>query len=247
MAHLVWDWNGTLLDDLALVVAATNASFASIGGPVVTVEEHRRDFRRPIIDYYAHVLGRPVSEAEFVALDRVFHDAYREGLLACALAADALDAMGAWPHSQSLLSMWFHHELVPEITRRGLHDRLSRVDGLRATIGGFRKAEYLAGHLEALSLNGSDCVLIGDSVDDAHAAEAVGAACVLFAGGFTAPELLVETGLPVAVTLVEAVALANQVVGPIAVQPRPGPFDPPYAGARPGWGWPHPAHRDQLT
>src|SRR5213594_1857925 len=76
VAHLVWDWNGTLLDDLDLVVTATNAAFAAVGGPVVTADEHRRDYRRPIVDYYSHVLGRPVERHEFLRLDRVFHDAY---------------------------------------------------------------------------------------------------------------------------------------------------------------------------
>ena len=208
MAHLVWDWNGTLLDDLDLVVAATNASLATAGGPVVTADEHRRDFRRPVADYYAYALGRPVDSDEFVRLDRAFHDAYRAGLLECALAPDALDAIRAWPGTQSLLSMWFHDELVPEVTRRGLVNLLLRVDGLRSEVGGDRKAGYLAAHLAALCVDPADCVLIGDSVDDAHAAEEAGAACVLYAGGFTEPSRLVATGLPVAETLVEAVKTA---------------------------------------
>lgn len=106
MRHLVWDWNGTLLDDLALVVEATNASLATVGGPQVTSEEHRRDFRRPISDYYAHVLGRPVADEEFRVLDRVFHEFYRAGLYTCRLALDALDAITAWRGTQSLLSMF---------------------------------------------------------------------------------------------------------------------------------------------
>jgi hypothetical protein len=51
-------------------------------------------------------------------------------------------------------------------------------------------------------------VLIGDSIDDAHAAADVGAAIVLYTGGFTHPDALYGTGLPVATTLTEAVALA---------------------------------------
>ncbi len=207
--HLVWDWNGTLLDDLHLVVEATNEAFALVGAAPVTAEEHRRDFRRPVADYYAHVLGRPVDRTEFAALDRAFHDAYRRRLVECALAPDALDAIHAWPGTQSLLSMWFHDELLPEVTRRGLVERLARVDGLRSQVGGDRKAEYLAGHLAALGVPGERAVLVGDSVDDAHAAEAVGAACVLYSGGFTDVERLRDTGLPVARTLLEAVALAG--------------------------------------
>jgi phosphoglycolate phosphatase-like HAD superfamily hydrolase len=212
VAHLVWDWNGTLLDDLALVVAATNASLASVGGPSVTAEEHRRDFRRPVWAYYEYVLGRPLAEGEFARLDQVFHDAYRQGLASATLAADARDAMAAWTGTQSLLSMWFHHELVPLVTRHGLHTQLLRVDGLRDRLGGGSKAPHLRAHLDALGLKGSDCVLIGDSIDDAHAAQEVGAAIVLYAGGFTDAERLRATGLPVAHTLLEAVALAADAV-----------------------------------
>jgi phosphoglycolate phosphatase-like HAD superfamily hydrolase len=213
VAHLVWDWNGTLLDDLTVVVAATNVSLSKFGGPLITAEDHRRDFRRPITAYYEYVLGRSVSEHEFLQLDRVYHDAYREGLVDVRLAADAEAAMMSWPGTQSLLSMWFHDELVPEVTRRGLHERFGRIDGLRAgVVGGGHKVEHLAEHLGALGVEPTDTVLIGDSVDDAHAAAEVGAACVLYGGGFTHPDRLRETGAPVASSLVDAVRLARSLV-----------------------------------
>jgi phosphoglycolate phosphatase-like HAD superfamily hydrolase len=211
VAHLVWDWNGTLLNDLDLVVEATNAAFAAIGGPAVTAEDHRRDFRRPVVDYYAFVLGRPVSADEFVRLDHAFHTAYRTKLLECALAPDAVAAINAWPGTQSLLSMWFHDELLPEVSRRGLAERLVRVDGLRATVGGGHKAEHLIEHLAALEVKGDEAVLIGDSIDDAHAADEAGAAVVLYAGGFTDPEVLRASGRPLAPTLIEAVELAKRL------------------------------------
>jgi phosphoglycolate phosphatase-like HAD superfamily hydrolase len=211
VAHLVWDWNGTLLDDLALVVTATNASLALLNGPVVTPDEHRRDYRRPIIDYYAFVLGRPVSAEEFAHLDTSFHDAYRTGLQTCGLALGALDALASWSGTQSLLSMFFHDELLPMVQQHGLHDRLARVDGLRATIGGGPKAPHLEEHLTALGVTGGECVLIGDSVDDAEAARSVGARVVLYDGGFTDTDRLRATGAPVASTLIDAVAIAGRI------------------------------------
>ncbi|NUT32828.1 MAG: HAD family hydrolase [Hamadaea sp.] len=207
--HLVWDWNGTLLNDLGLVVAATNVAITSVGGQAVSEEEHRRDFRRPIIDYYGSLLGRPVEQEEFAALDEIFHVEYRTGLLTVDLAADARDAIASWAGTQSLLSMWFHHELVPTVDRFGLTPHFARVDGLRAITGGGFKAGHLAAHLEALGVDGADTVLIGDSLDDAHAAASVGARCVLYSGGFTAAAKLSEAGVPVADTLVGAIALAN--------------------------------------
>jgi phosphoglycolate phosphatase-like HAD superfamily hydrolase len=205
----VWDWNGTLLDDLHLVVTATNAAVASVGGPVVTAQEHRVRFRRPVADYYAEVLGRAVDEEAFGRLDRIFHEAYRAGLTTCALAADAVTAMASWPGGQSLLSMWFHEELVPAVRTYGLDGRFVRVDGSRALVGGDRKAESLARHLAELGVPGERVVLIGDSLDDAEAAGEVGAGVVLYAGGFTDPDRLRRSGHPVADTLAGAVRLAT--------------------------------------
>ncbi len=107
--------------------------------------------------------------------------------------------------------MWFHDELVPCVHRYGLTAHFVRVDGQVLApdgIGGGSKAPHLVRHLAALGLRGSDCVLIGDSVDDAEAAVAVGARVVLYSGGFTHHDRLVTTGHPVVTSLAEAVRLA---------------------------------------
>ena len=209
--HLVWDWNGTLLDDLTLVVSSTNSAFQAVGGRSVDSDEHRRVFRRPVADFYAEILGRGVDAEEFGRLDRIFHEAYRVGLTTTTLAADAKDAIKSWPGSQSLLSMWFHEELVPALETYGLSGLFTRVDGLRTEVGGDLKAGHLARHLSELGVAGDQAVLIGDSLDDASAAASVGAACVLYTGGFTEPARLRASGTPVADTLVEAVALAREL------------------------------------
>ncbi len=206
--HLVWDWNGTLLDDLHLVVSSTNRAFASVGGRNVGADEHRRAFRRPVAEFYAEMLGRAVEEEEFGRLDRIFHDAYRVGLTDISLAADSLAAIRSWPGTQSLLSMWFHEELVPAVEGYGLAGLFARVDGLRAELGGGLKAGHLARHLNELGVPGDQVVLIGDSIDDAEAAESVGGRAVLYTGGFTDPTRLRDSGRPVADTLVDAVKMA---------------------------------------
>lgn len=207
--HLVWDWNGTLLDDLSLVVSATNHAFAAVGGRVVDADEHRARFRRPVAEFYAEILERALGEEEFGEIDRIFHDAYRLGLTTMTLAADAKEAITSWPGSQSLLSMWFHDELVPAVETYGLAGVFTRVDGLRTEVGGHLKAGHLAEHLAGLGLTGDQVVLIGDSLDDAAAADSVGGRAVLYTGGFTDPVRLRASGRPVADTLVEAVEIAR--------------------------------------
>jgi phosphoglycolate phosphatase-like HAD superfamily hydrolase len=209
--HLVWDWNGTLLDDLSLVVSATNHAFAAVGGREVDSDEHRARFRRPVAEFYAEILGRAVGDEEFGRLDKIFHDAYRLGLTSMTLAADATQALTSWPGSQSLLSMWFHSELVPAVETYGLNGIFTRVDGLRTEVGGHLKAGHLAAHLAELAVPGARTVLIGDSLDDAAAADSVGAGIVLYTGGFTHPDRLRASGRPVADTLVEAVKIAESL------------------------------------
>ena len=209
--HLVWDWNGTLLDDFSLVVHATNSAFAAVGGRDVGPDEHRRRFRRPVAEFYAEILERAVDDEEFGKLDRIFHEAYRMGLTTMALAADATEALTLWPGSQSLLSMWFHDELVPALSTYGLSGHFTRVDGLRTEVGGHLKAGHLAEHLRHLGVAGPDAVLIGDSLDDADAASSVGAGVVLYSGGFTDAARLRAVGCPVADTLTEAVEIARDL------------------------------------
>jgi phosphoglycolate phosphatase-like HAD superfamily hydrolase len=207
--HLVWDWNGTLLDDLSLVVSATNRTFERVGGRAVDADEHRRRFRRPVAEFYAEILERAVDAEEFEELDRIFHDAYRVGLTSMSLAADAEAAIKEWPGTQSLLSMWFHDELVPAVHTYGLTKVFTRIDGRPTEVDGGLKAGHLARHLAEQQIVGTDAVLIGDSIDDAEAAESVGAAVVLYTGGFTDPDRLRASGRPVADTLLGAVSLAQ--------------------------------------
>jgi phosphoglycolate phosphatase-like HAD superfamily hydrolase len=223
MTHLVWDWNGTLLDDLALTIAATNASLAAVGGTAVTVEQHRAAFRRPLTDYYAEMLGRHVTAYEFAYLDSVFQGVYQSGVADCDLAVDALPAIRAWSGAggglggygtQSLLSMYAHSDLIDQLRRRGLIGWLLRADGRRDEHFVEHKADYLAQHLLDLDLDGKECVIIGDSVDDADAAASVGAACVLYDGGVTDELVLRATGYPVASTLLEAITIAGRSAPP---------------------------------
>lgn len=206
--HLVWDWNGTLLDDFHAVVTASSDAVIALGGIGLDADTHRERFRRPLSAFYNELLDRELTAIEFDRLNDLFHNRYRDQLADCRLSAGAIEAIGTWRGTQSLLSMWRHDELVPLVTEHGLFDYFTRVDGLRdnADVG---KHQYLVDHLAQLNIEPTDTVMIGDSADDAEAAEAAGASCVLVTGGTTSRRLLAATGFPVADSLLEAVRLAQ--------------------------------------
>ena len=133
MRHVVWDWNGTLFDDLHLVVEAVNAVLADAGLPSIGDEDYRRLYTRPVHRFYERLYGRPIADHEWERLDHIFHEAYADQLHRAGLstdAHDALDRVEAAGRSQSLLSMYRHHELRPLVTRLGVRDRFLAVEGL---------------------------------------------------------------------------------------------------------------------
>ena len=210
-AHVVWDWNGTLLDDLHLVVDAASAACSTAGRGPVTPEEYRACFVRPIERSYERLLGRPLAEGEWERLTAVFHSSYERSLSRVALAPDAHEALATVSRSgrsQSLLSMWTHDQLVPLVEAFGIADWFARIDG-QPTFGGGRKEAHLRRHLRALGAEGDDVLIVGDSLDDADAARAVGAPCVLVDSGPHPPESLRHLGVPVVSSLSEALVVAG--------------------------------------
>ncbi|MEU9200473.1 HAD family hydrolase [Streptomyces sp. NPDC048332] len=212
--HLVWDWNGTLLDDNTAVVGATNAAFAEIGLAAITLEQYRETYCIPIPRFYERLMGRLPTEAEWERMDGVFHRHYTEQRAACGLTEGAAELLAQWQlagRSQSLLSMYGHEHLVPVVRGFGIERHFVRVDGRTGPSGG-SKAEHMERHFAALDGISPECtVVIGDAVDDAVAAAHVGAKAVLFTGGSHSRTSLEAAGVPVVDTLAEAAALAQQL------------------------------------
>lgn len=208
--HIVWDWNGTLFHDIDAVVDATNEVFRPYGLCPLDPDGFREVYTRPIWVAYERLLGRPLREGEWEELDRTFHDHYHRMMITCGLTDGALDTLKGWRESgstQSLLSMWTHDRLVAKAGELGIDRHFARIDGLRGGTPGGHKAEHMVAHVQALGVDPRNVVVIGDSVDDAHAAEHVGARAILYTGGMTRRADLEASGHPVVDSLAEAIEL----------------------------------------
>ncbi|KQX17424.1 phosphatase [Streptomyces sp. Root431] len=216
--HLVWDWNGTLLDDIGAVIGATNAAFAELGLEQITLERYRELYTVPVPKFYERLMGRLPTDAEWTVMDDAFHRHYWARAEGCGLTAGAAELLAARQDSgftQSLLSLAPHAELIPLVRRHGIAERFVRMDGRvdQSTDG---KSGHMVRHLAALGAVGAVAadrvVVIGDAADDAVAAAHVGAKAVLYTGGSHSRASLERVGVPVVDSLAEAVAVAEELV-----------------------------------
>ena len=215
MGHVIWDWNGTLFDDVPIVVAAVNACLLSQGAAPIDAATYRARFVRPLNLFYEGLLGRPVDDVFLLELDHIFQDAYRDGFDSADLTSDARAAVqrvAGHGATQSVASMLWHNMLVPTVKGFGLDDFMLALDGNRGTVGE-TKEQHMVRHVNRLlrmypSMRKSAMTVIGDITDDARAARAAGVGCVLFDGGSQTREALEAEGFPVVGSLMEAVPIA---------------------------------------
>ncbi|MER6190208.1 HAD family hydrolase [Streptomyces cyaneofuscatus] len=206
--HIVWDWNGTLLDDLDHMVNAVNRCREAIGEPRVDADTYRQKHCLPIRHFHDRLCGRPVTDSEWATVQRTFAEQMAARLPPVRTGAAALlFRIAEQGHTQSLLSLTSDAQLRREVAWTHFDMFFQRIDGRHEP--DTPKSEALRSHLAALGEpDRRRVVLIGDTTDDAEAARTCGVRAVLHTGGFETPENLRTAGTPVVDSLNAAARLA---------------------------------------
>lgn len=195
MRAVIWDFNGTILDDVQIGLETANILLGRYGKPpIASVEEYRKVFGFPVIDYYARI---GLERENFSTYAVEWFEAYR-ALEPRATLYDGVTDLLAYFHkrgcAQYLLSATESAMLEKQIRRLGIESCFDAVIGqdnihAHGKIGAAKEFAARVGLQDAL--------MIGDSVHDAQVAEAIGAKCALLAWGHQDAERLVSTGHPV--------------------------------------------------
>ena len=129
---VLWDWNGTLLDDAALCCELLNTMLARHGyAPVGSMEAYRQVFCFPIETYYRRA-GFDFSRHPFAALADEYMRLYTPRSLGCPLQPDAcavLDALRAQGMRQVMLSASKRENLQQQVEHFGLRSRFRHAAG----------------------------------------------------------------------------------------------------------------------
>ena len=196
---MIWDWNGTLLDDGEVCRAIMNRMLARRGLPAIPDMARYRDiFTFPVQDYYA-LAGIDLAAESFEALAEEYMTDYRASSGRCALmpgAAETLDALDGLGAVQILVSASRQDDLERQLAERGLAGRFRAVLGVSDQLG-VGKAGLAAAYMGKNGLEPSEVLFVGDTVHDWQTASGVGSPCVLIAAGHQSRERLGASGAAV--------------------------------------------------
>ncbi|WP_158279719.1 HAD family hydrolase [Coraliomargarita sinensis] len=207
--HIIWDWNGTLLDDTWLCVEVLNGLLKKRGREPISGEVYRQNFGFPVIQFYNY-LGFDTDVDSFEKVSHEFIGDYEARWLEeCTLhpeAHDVLSRMAAAGATHSVLSAAKQEALEAGIRHFGIREHFTGLCGTD-NIYAHGKVDRGRDWIEQLHWDPAEIVLIGDTLHDFEVAEAMGTDCILLAHGHHTPERLAATGKPVAHSLRELVAM----------------------------------------
>lgn len=201
---IIWDWNGTLMDDAWLCIDVMNALLEARGMPTVDMDFYRENFDFPVELYYQR-LGFDEEKDPFHVVSHEFIDNYNARRHECGLfpgAAELLTALDEAGQRMALLSAYKHDTLESIIAHYGLCHHFEHLSG-NDNIYARGKSERAHGLIEKLGVEPSRTLLIGDTLHDYEVAVKVGADCLLVGFGYHGAARLASTGAPIAHTLEE--------------------------------------------
>lgn len=207
--QVLWDWNGTLLDDLTYAIGVRNRTFPAFGLPRIgSVAEYHRQFTFPVRRYYERA---GVTEENFEAVAHAWMAEYVRGFDSVPLHGDAREALSRFAAAgvrQAVLSATRRDMLESQIARFPIRAYFTDVLGLSDIYARSKEAVGLD-YLARCGVPAASTLMIGDTLHDAEVARAMGTECVLVARGHQSRETLLTAGVPVMDTLLEAAAWAG--------------------------------------
>ena len=204
--YCIWDFNGTLLDDVGAGISSVNTLLSERGLPVIpSVDYYRGIFRFPIIEYYKS-LGFDFDSEPYEELAPKWVKLYLENVCSSELFGDVLSTleyMKGRGIKQIILSATEREMLKGQLDFLGITDYFEEILGLDNIHAGSKLSlaqDWKARH------EGARAFLIGDTDHDAQSAKALDADCVLVCRGHQSRKHLLTLGCPVFNTLVEVKA-----------------------------------------
>jgi len=195
--HIIWDWNGTLLNDVQACVDAINILLKAQKLPTISREQYLDVFDFPVRNYYLK-LGFDFSKVDWNEVAKDYHKAYALTSVTSPLRKGtpaALATLQAKGIGMSILSACELKILKRMIAERHILPYFKHIYGLDDL---YASSKIDLGHalFSNTGLKKKGALLIGDTTHDYEVAQAMGIPCLLLAGGHQSDHKLAALNCP---------------------------------------------------
>jgi len=192
--HIIWDWNGTVINDAHLCVRIVNCILRKYSKPEISLTFYLDKFRFPAKEFYL-LLGLPIDHINYCKISNSFISAYRENYRECKLHSGIYNLIYEFDRegiSQSILSAGHPDDLDSFLKYFDLSSIFKIVSG----VSNFRaegKQHIAKKHLEKISFPKSKILYIGDTIHDHQISELLDVDCLIVSHGHNSKSVLKST------------------------------------------------------
>lgn len=186
---VIWDFNGTILNDVELAASAVSTLMVERGMTALTSERHRSVFQFPIVDYY-RALGFDMDAEDHNQLADEFHVGYLNGVADCSMnegVQELLDTFKDRGADQFVLSAAEQTMLVSWVRMLGIESYFKGIYGLTDRLAG-GKSDRGQALVDDFALNPGSTLFIGDTDHDVEVARETGCRPIVVLQGHQPPE-----------------------------------------------------------
>lgn len=190
---VIWDWNGTLLDDVDICIESINFSLVKRDLPLLTREKYLKIFTFPVVDYYKKA-GFDFSKDSFDHLSHEFIGCYLDKLKSAKLHPDVKDILSALDkkgYRQFILSAMEQKTLEDSVRHFNIEKYFHKIQGT-GDIYAYGKLHNAKVLMETSEQDPATTCLIGDTLHDLEVAKQIRCRCVLISSGHHSHERLKE-------------------------------------------------------
>lgn len=192
---IIWDWNGTLLNDRALCVQSINKLLKERSLPQLTLEHYLNVFGFPVSDYYKRI-GFNFDLEPFEIPAKQFIKHYADGIKDCTLhynVENVLHTLQSNGIRQVILSAMEQSKLEESVAHLNIRHYFEEISGLNNDYAATKEENGVL-LLHKNGFNHTTTVLIGDTIHDFEVAQKLNCNCILIAHGHQHKTKLKETG-----------------------------------------------------
>lgn len=181
---IIWDWNGTLLNDVDACVNSMNIMLSRRKMNLITTAYYKSIFTFPVQKYYEQI-GFNFEDESFEELSVEYINLYKEASQNAPLQNGSMNVLEAFKrlnHKQIILSASEQITLENQVKERDISQYFDSLLGLN-NIHAKSKVNNAINYIERTNIKRDEIILIGDTYHDYEVAQALGCESILINNG----------------------------------------------------------------